>query len=422
MALSFRKDTQYYKFCAYGFFKNLRFFEPFLLLFFLSKGLTFFEIGTLYAIQEITINLFEIPTGILADSLGRRRSMISAFAFYIVSFIIFFFATSYWFFVVAILFYAYGDAFRTGTHKAMIFEYLKINGWHDQKVHYYGHTRSWSQLGSAVSAALAAIIVFFTRNYQMVFLFSVIPYLIDLILMTTYPKSLDGRRRSLKKGEIMESFRETVSDFIHSFKNTGILRAILTQAVYTGYYKAVKDYLQPVVKAFAIGLPLFLWLDDKQRTALMVGLVFSVVYLLTSLMSRHSGRFAERYANLSRPLNITMLAGLLAGLFSGLFYNMGWLSAAVVFYMVIYLIENLRKPIGISIVAERLEKDILATALSAESQAETLVAALIAPLLGFIADQWGIGTALVAVSAGMILMMPLYNAGMGAGKRKGTNL
>lgn len=73
-------------------------------------------------------------------------------------------------FVAAILFYAYGDAFRTGTHKAMIFEYLKIKGWHDQKVHYYGHTRSWSQMGSAVSAALAAMIVFITRDYQMVFL------------------------------------------------------------------------------------------------------------------------------------------------------------------------------------------------------------------------------------------------------------
>ena len=410
MAITFKKDRQYYKFCAYGFFKNLRFFEPFLLLFFLDKGLNFLEIGTLYAIQEITINIFEIPTGVMADSFGRRRSMISSFVFYIVSFIVFFFSATYGMFVVAILFYALGDAFRTGTHKAMIFEYLKINDWHDQKVHYYGHTRSWSQIGSAVSALLAAAIVFITRDYSMVFLFSIIPYLADLVLMFTYPKSLDGSRKQLHKGEIIQNFKSTISDFVFSFRNVGVLRAILTQAVYTGYYKAVKDYLQPVLKTFALSLPFFLYLGSKQRSALMVGMVFFVIYLLTAFMARHSGRFAERFTDLGRPLNITMLTGLILGGISGWFFFENIYALAVVFYCGIYLIENLRKPIGISVVADRLEKDVLATALSAESQAETLVAALIAPAIGFMADRWGVGIALMVISALLIMLMPLYSA------------
>ncbi len=40
--------------------------------------------------------------------------------------------------LVAMVFFAFGDAFRTGTHKAMIFEYLKIKSWQSQKVDYYG--------------------------------------------------------------------------------------------------------------------------------------------------------------------------------------------------------------------------------------------------------------------------------------------
>jgi MFS family permease len=346
----------------------------------------------------------------MADSFGRRRSMISAFVFYIISFIIFYFSSTYWMFVVAILFYAYGDAFRTGTHKAMIFEYLKIKGWQDQKVHYYGHTRSWSQTGSAVSALFAAAIVFITRDYSMVFLFSIIPYLADLVLMMTYPKSLDGARKQLHKGEIIQNFKSTISDFIFSFRNVGVLRAILTQAVYTGYYKAVKDYLQPVIKTFALSLPFFIYLSTKQRSALMVGLVFFIIYLLTAYMARHSGRFAERFSNLSTPLNITMLVGLILGGISGWFFFENLYAAAVAFYSGIYLIENLRKPIGISVVADRLEKDVLATALSAESQAETLFAAMIAPIIGFAADRWGVGIALMAVSGLLILLMPLYSA------------
>ena len=136
MPIRFAKDLQYYKFCAYGFLKNMDFFDPFLILFFREKGLSFLEIGTLYALREIMINIFEIPTGMLADTMGRRRTLVSAFAFYIVSFIIFYFSGSYALFVVAIVFYGYGDAFRSGVHKAMIFVYLKLKYWNDQKAHY----------------------------------------------------------------------------------------------------------------------------------------------------------------------------------------------------------------------------------------------------------------------------------------------
>jgi len=417
MAITFKKDLQYYKFCAYGFFKNLRFFEPFLLLFFLDKGLSFLQIGTLIAIREITINIFEIPTGILADSLGRRRSMISAFVFYIISFVIFYFSGAYWVFVVAILFYAYGDAFRTGTHKAMIFEYLKINGWENQKVHYYGHTRSWSQTGSAVSAVLAAIIVYKTGNYSAVFLISIIPYLIDLILMTTYPKILEGERQSIERGKLLSTFRQTIGDFITSFRNPAMLRAILTQSVYSGYYKAVKDYLQPVIKTFALSIPLFLYLENEQRSALMVGLIYSIIYILTAFMARHSGRFAERFSNSGRALNVTMLVGLLLGGISGWFFFGNIYLPAVIFYSGVYLIENLRKPIGIALVADRLDRDVLATALSAESQAETLFAALFAPLIGFVADRWGVGQALMVVSGLLIVLMPLYSANVRTKKK-----
>ena len=73
MRPGFKKDLQFYKFSLYGFLKNLRFFEPFLYLFFLEKGLNFLQIGTLITIREITRNVLEIPAGVLADSFGRRR-------------------------------------------------------------------------------------------------------------------------------------------------------------------------------------------------------------------------------------------------------------------------------------------------------------------------------------------------------------
>jgi MFS family permease len=194
----FVKDIQYYKFGFYGFLKNLRLFEPFLILFFIDAGLSYLQIGILYGFREIARNIMEIPAGVIADATGRRRSMITSFTAYIFSFLMFFFAGSYTLFFAAMFLFAVGDAFRTGTHKAMIFDYLKLKGREEQKADYYGHTRAFSQFGSAISSLLSAALVFFTGNYRYIFLITVVPYIIDLFLLASYPAVLDGNTAKTK--------------------------------------------------------------------------------------------------------------------------------------------------------------------------------------------------------------------------------
>jgi MFS family permease len=154
------KDRMFYRFSLYGFLKNLRFFDPFILLIFRSYGLTFLQIGILYSIRDVATNILEIPTGVVADSFGRRRAMVAAFLSYIASFMIFYFLKDFLFLSLAMVLFAFGEAFRSGTHKALILEYLKVQGISDLKVAYYGLTRSASQLGSAVNALIAAGIFF----------------------------------------------------------------------------------------------------------------------------------------------------------------------------------------------------------------------------------------------------------------------
>ena len=75
-----------FRFSLYGFLKNQRYFEPFLFLAFLEKGLDFTDIGILIAVRELTTNLLEIPSGAVADVISRRYSMILSFVAYIVAF------------------------------------------------------------------------------------------------------------------------------------------------------------------------------------------------------------------------------------------------------------------------------------------------------------------------------------------------
>ena len=403
----FRKDIQYYRFCLYGFLKNLRFFEAFLILFFLENGLSFVAIGTLYAAREITVNIFEIPSGIIADAYGRRKSMILAFLFYIISFVIFFVARSYVGFLCAMIVFSLGEAFRSGNHKAMIYHYLSVKGWDDQKVHYYGHTRAWSQLGSALSAISGAAIVFITGGYEYIFLFSVLPYILDLAIVASYPAYLDGNEQKMKWNEVRQKFSEVFGSLSKSLRSGKVLGIIGSLSVYSGYYKAIKDYLQAVIAVWAVAVPFLMDFNDEQRSSVMIGIVFFGVYLLSSLASRSSGSFSERFSSSASPMNITLIAGLICGAISGLFFTFDLWPLSVLLFIVVYMIENIRKPVGVAYLGSNTDSRALASILSVDSQAKSLIAAILAMVFGIFADLFGVGWSILIVSTGLLILTPL---------------
>ena len=404
---TFKKDRQFWKFCAYGFLKNLRFFEPFLLLFFLEKGVNYWEIGTLYALREIATNLLEIPSGFLADTFGRRRTMIVAFIFYIGSFLFFYTAQTYGTLAIAMIFYAMGDAFRSGVHKAMIFTYLQQKNWSDQKVYYYGHTRSWSQRGSAISSLLAAVVVISSKSYAAVFLLSIIPYLLDMLLIWSYPKALDGDNIDWKnRRAIRAKFRKIWQAFTTAFRHPSILRSVNNTAISSAYFKAVKDYLQPILHTLALSLPLLTGLAEKSRSAIMIGIAYFIIYLLTANAAQNAGRISDRFIALRAPINWTLVICFVSGILAGLSYHWEVTILAVFLYLAIFLTENLRKPMGTAFVADQVSESILASALSAQSQIKTIWAVVIALVLGAGVEIFGLAIGLFLVSVGLLLILP----------------
>ncbi len=56
----------------------------------LEMGLSFTQIGILYAVRAVFINIFELPSGIIADTFGRKSALAGSFLAYILSFIVFY--------------------------------------------------------------------------------------------------------------------------------------------------------------------------------------------------------------------------------------------------------------------------------------------------------------------------------------------
>ncbi|MDO8944418.1 MAG: hypothetical protein Q7U75_14650, partial [Desulfobacterales bacterium] len=264
----------------------------------------------------------------------------------------------------------------------------------------------WSQNGSALSALIAAGIVFVSGRYDVIFLFSTLPYILNLFLMLSYPRELDGTVR--ESGSLAESLAIVRQSLKLTFMNTGALRATTNVCIYDGFYNAVKDFLQPIVKSLALALPLLAFLAEKQRSAVLIGIVYFGIYLLTSQASRHSGAFAGRFAELTSPLNRTMVAGFGLGLLCGLAYLLGYNLAAVVLFTGIFVIQNLRSPLSVTYVCDSVPYEILATSLSVRSLVTALYTAVMAFAVGVLADHLGLGPALMIIALALTMLAPLY--------------
>jgi MFS family permease len=404
------------RFSLYGFLKNQRYFEPFLILVFLDKGLSFFLIGLLVAFREITVNLLEVPSGAMADVWGRRRSLILSFGAYIVSFVIFGLSKNIPLLFGAMFLYGVGDAFRTGTHKAMIFAWLRNEGLEAGRTKVYGYTRSWSQFGSALSVIIASAVVLAVESYTWVFFLAIPPYIAGILNFLGYPAEVDGRAKEGKSfGEVASHLARTLSRAVRS---RGIRRLVLESAGFEGVFKAGKDYLQPVLASTAVVVlagPLFLTgLGGAQKAAVLVGPVYFALHLLSGLASRNAHRLVGRCGSEEKAARwiwgLNLLSFLL--ILPATYFEIHPL--VILGFILVSILQNVWRPVLISRFDAQGGGEQAATVLSIESQAKSVSTMILAPALGLAVDTvkagglggpfWPVGALGAAVALVFLVM------------------
>jgi MFS family permease len=407
------------RFSLYGFLKNQRYFEPFIILFFLSRGLSFTQIGLLVGFRELAINLMEIPSGAVADLFGRRRSMMLSFTAYIAAFAVFGSVRHFGLFFLAMFFFAVGEAFRTGTHKAMIFSWLRLQGRSDEKTKIYGYTRSWAKIGSAVSVILATIFVIWTNNYSYIFYFAIIPYLGGLVNFMFYPRELEGQpAEAVDIGTVLRHLWVCLKDAVCV---SNLRRLIAESMGFEGVYKAVENYLQPVIKALALSLPLLVAMSDTRRSAVLVGAVYFVIYLASAWASRQSHRlvsWAGGDQEGSRRLWLGVFV-IYAAMIPLLYFHYYW--PAIIGFVVLSLIQNFWGPLIVTRFDAYATETQGATVLSIRSQATSIATMVVAPALGALVDYvkghaiggefWPVAAVAAAIALAVVLL-PIWRNGV----------
>lgn len=403
-----------FRFSLYGFLKNQRYFEPFMMLFLLGSGNSFASVGFLIGFRELCINATNIPAGAIADLYGRRRCILVSYLAYMIAFLCFGLCPNELpYFFVAVFFFGIGEAFREGTHKSMIFTWLRLHGRLDEKTKVYGYTRSWSKIGSAVSIPIATAIAYFSSNLNTLFLAALIPYGIGFIALCTYPKNLDGEPDV--KASIKGVFAHMWQTLRDSIKVAGLRRLMIESMGFEGFFDVIKDYIQPMIKTMILGIPLFLALGNDRRSTLLIGVVYFLFHLGSAWSARQAHRLSTRFGGdepASRFMWQCMTAiylVMLPCLALGAFY------VVIALFFLLYLMQSAWRPLIISRFDAHAPESHGTSVLSVESQSQTLAKMILAPALGFVVDQvarfapnydgkfWPIAAVGVLISGYMVL-------------------
>ena len=148
-------------FIAFRVFFNARFYYPVLGVLFLDLGLNLEQYATLNVIWAVTILLLEIPSGALADVIGRRWMVILAGALMVMEMAVFAFAPAgAWLFPLLVLnriLSGAAEACASGADEALAYDSLPAEGREERWRSVLANLMRWSSGGFFVAMILGAL-------------------------------------------------------------------------------------------------------------------------------------------------------------------------------------------------------------------------------------------------------------------------
>jgi len=375
------------KFYLTSFLKNQTYFTPIMILFLQFYHLNFRQIFWVFTIGSIFSFLIEIPTGILADLWGKRRSIIiSKFGIFL-SFVIFGFSKSFWMFVFAQLMYELGNSFRSGTETAYTYDYLLQNKEGNPKyTEVKGKQKFWARVGESLATAAGGVIAA-QLGFNWVFFIAAIPAFLNFLLALSWEhiKEVTGKvtwRESLLHAK--ESVCELCS-------KRPLLRITLNITLFTSVLAALNKFIQPYMVNANIPVQWF-------------GFIYAASLALTALAVRYSYLVENKFGS-RKTINTLSFFAVIPALVIG----SGYVSLfGVVLFFLVVIIENIRSPIANNEFHSHVISRQRATLGSILALSKSLGKIAILPVAGYFADMFSLFTAVLIMAGILVLNASLF--------------
>jgi len=147
------------KLAVISFFASLYFYNHVGTLYLQTRGLSLLQVNSIWTIIMLAALLAEVPTGVLADKIGRKWSVVIALFIQALGEFLYLFADNYFVFALIAALAGVGYAFFSGAGEALVYDSLPAGNRETQMKKSMGFIDSWHQTAFFVAPIIGGLVV-----------------------------------------------------------------------------------------------------------------------------------------------------------------------------------------------------------------------------------------------------------------------
>lgn len=359
---------------------------PIIVLFFQEHGLSLTEVMILQAIYSLSVALFEIPSGFIADIFGRKKSIILSTIFSFCGYLVFSLYGGFYAFAIAQILVGIGGSLISGSDSALLYDTLIETGEEENYTKIEGRNYGIGNFSEAIAGIIGGLLavssIYLPVYVQTAILFLSIPIALTLV---------EPRIKNKKKLDRSFSAISEVVQF-SIVKNKKLRWLIIYSSAMGVATLSMAWFAQPFFDKVGVPLAYFgiLW----------AALNFSAG--ITSFNSHHIRKYLENH----KALIIISLIAFIS--FISLGENISFYG--LIFIFTIYILRGIVTPILRNEININTESNKRATVLSIRSFIIRISFAVFAPILGYIAEHHSLANCFyfLGTITGLTLLLSSY--------------
>lgn len=369
-----------------------------------TVGLTPLQLVLVGTLLELSVLVFEIPTGIVADVYSRKLSLLIGFALIGLGFIVEGSWPTFAAVLLAQVIWGLGATFTSGAYQAWLVDELPFTADAPPLEQVFVRGGQSAQLGSllgaGLSVSLAGITIalpIVTGGVSFVVLSAVLAIIMPERGFSPAPKT---------ERQTWAAMQGTIQTGVQAVQKRPILLTILGITFITGAFSEGYDRLWTphLLDNFTfpslLNLPTVVWFG-----------VISVVGRLLSLFTAEVLRRRLVAVPGQNLLSLMMAFNLLISLSMLIFALSAWFWLALTMILTIGSLRSLLFPLYAAWLNRNIESGARATLLSLDGQANAIGQIAGGPMIGLVGNAWSLRAALGAAGLVLLPVLGLYQRG-----------
>ncbi len=348
----------------------------------IGRGLNLLQISVIESVVIGAIFVMEIPTGVIADRIGRRWSVTTSVVFLMMAEFLFLFSRSYPMYLFIATLTGTGFAFVSGAMESLIYDSLPEDNREERMKRTMGRYTSWGQIAFFFSPIVGGLIITDLQPWQfdLSIMLTVAVLFIGFLTALTLKEPATGWETG-RKG-MMGILREGWSALAGNPRLQRFVLVIILTAPFTGTL---------------IGVLAAPHMNHNEVPPTLIGLALSAGSLIAAVMQHNAYRIEQWLGKRWGLAMLTLLPGI-SYLVLALITGPYWVWGMVVW---MYATNDIRAPLVSAYQNTMISSKSRATALSLINMFMQLYIATVAPIYGAISTR---SVPLVFVAMGLVIL------------------